>query len=75
MGMLIQRFMDHYKKAWETSDEFCWPRFLQKTAVTTTHRFRCRPGAQIKQWGSRTKLQADIAFLFMNNSKGQQPND
>ena len=64
--MLIQRFMENYKKAWETSDEH-----LLASLFTEDGRYHNTPFAvqvgheQIKQYWQRTKLQADIKLSFL----------
>lgn len=63
--MLIQRFMENYKKAWETSDEFLLASLFTADGCYRNTPFSVQAGhAQIKQYWQRTKLQADIALTY-----------
>ena len=63
--MLIQRFMDNYKKAWETSDEHFLASLFTEDGRYHNTPFAVQIGhAQIKQYWQRTKLQADIFLTF-----------
>lgn len=63
--MHLQRFMDQYKKAWETSDEH-----LLASLFTPDGRYHNTPFSvqigheQIRQYWQRTKLQADILLRY-----------
>lgn len=63
--MLIQRFMENYKKAWETSDEHLLASLFTEDGRYHNTPFAVQVGhAQIKQYWQRTKLQADIRLNF-----------
>jgi hypothetical protein len=63
--MLIQRFMENYKKAWETSDEHLLASLFAQDGCYHNTPFAVQVGhEQIKQYWQRTKLQADILLSF-----------
>jgi hypothetical protein len=63
--MHIQRFMESYKKAWETSDEHLLASLFVADGQYHNTPFSVQTGhAQIKQYWQRTKLQADIVLSF-----------
>jgi len=63
--MLIQRFMENYKKAWETSDEFLLASLFTEDGRYHNTPFSVQAGhTQIKQYWQRTKLQADIVLSY-----------
>ncbi|MDP2033265.1 MAG: nuclear transport factor 2 family protein [Polaromonas sp.] len=63
--MLMQRFMENYKKAWETRDEVLLASLFTGDGRYHNTPFAVQTGhAQIKQYWQRVKLQADIALSF-----------
>ncbi|MEO8020405.1 nuclear transport factor 2 family protein [Polaromonas sp.] len=63
--MLMQRFMENYKKAWETSDEFLLASLFTEDGQYHNTPFAVQTGhTQIKQYWQRVKLQTDIVLTF-----------
>ncbi|HJU70556.1 MAG TPA: nuclear transport factor 2 family protein [Paucimonas sp.] len=63
--MGITRFMENYKKAWETSDENLLASLFTTDGCYRNTPFAVQTGhAQIKEYWQRTKLQQDIRLDF-----------
>jgi hypothetical protein len=63
--MHIHRFMQNYKKAWETSDEHLLASLFAPDGRYHNTPFSVQAGhEQIKQYWQRTKLQSNIALSF-----------
>ncbi len=63
--MLIQNFMETYKKAWETGDEHLLASLFVDDGRYHNTPFSVQTGLeQIRQYWQRTKLQSDILLTF-----------
>jgi len=63
--MDIDRFMETYKRAWETSDEHLLTTLFATDGCYRNTPFACQQGHEaIRQYWQRTKLQADIRLTY-----------